>query len=390
VEVYDRHSLELKTALVGQFSASPSSLDFDARLILVSYSCGFGRPGRRSLAFWNVFDRATKTLVRSIERDSEDLIRIGFDGRLFLIGRTAVKATGVAASDSATERLLDLSTATGEGDDVDRGAEVTIDASDVDCAAGRFAAAVWREDENGEPENRLRLRIWRRAGDGDGESPPGLIEESSLAVLRSLGSLEDPSVLLSRFRCQSVQLRHPKCLVFLSNSGGYFEFARSHGRPCNVFALFDVTKDSGAAIRVITVDDRWMARHNIVPCDYDTSVVCARFSNERLAVGFGSFSDRRDGGIALWDMAEIEDVEGVPHAANLSVVSVAAPSYHWLGYDGHTGGVGCLHLDRYQMIAANSCVHQIATRCIEGGDESKKDNVIVYDFLRPGVDRRRL
>ena len=64
VEVYDRHSLELKTALVGQFSASPSSLDFDARLILVSYSCGFGRPGRRSLAFWNVFDRATKTLVR--------------------------------------------------------------------------------------------------------------------------------------------------------------------------------------------------------------------------------------------------------------------------------------------------------------------------------------
>ena len=48
--------------------------------------------------------------LRSIERDSEDLIRIGFDGRLFLIGRTAVKATGVAASDSATERLLDLST----------------------------------------------------------------------------------------------------------------------------------------------------------------------------------------------------------------------------------------------------------------------------------------
>ena len=44
---------------------------------------------------------------------------------------------------------------------------------------------------------------------------------------------------------------------------------------------------------------------------------------------------------------------------------------------------------RYQMIAANSCVHQIATRCIEGGDESKKDNVILYDFLRPGQDRRR-
>ena len=40
-------------------------------------------------------------------------------------------------------------------------------------------------------------------------------------------------------------------------------------------------------------------------------------------------------------------MEGVPDAASLSVVSVAAPSYHWLGYDGHTGGVGCLHLDRF-------------------------------------------
>ena len=85
---------------------------------------------------------------RSIERDSEDLIRIGFDGRLFLIGRTAVKATGTT-SDSPTERLLDLAAS-----DVESGAEMTIDASDVDCAAGRFAAAVWREDGNGEPENR--------------------------------------------------------------------------------------------------------------------------------------------------------------------------------------------------------------------------------------------
>ena len=38
--------------------------------------------------------------------------------------------------------------------------------------------------------SRLRLRIWRRAGDGDGESPPGLIEESSLAVLRWVKTLK--------------------------------------------------------------------------------------------------------------------------------------------------------------------------------------------------------
>ena len=40
-------------------------------------------------------------------------------------------------------------------------------------------------------------------------------------------------------------------------------------------------------------------------------------------------------------------MDGIPDAADMSVVSVAAPSYHWLGYDGHTGGVGCLHLDRF-------------------------------------------
>ena len=130
-----------------------------------------------------------------------------------------------------------------------------------------------------------------------------------------------------------------------------------------------------------------MQKHTIVPYDYDTSALCCRLSGDRLAVGFGSFSGRRDGGIALWDVAQLED-ETVDES-DLGVTSVPAPSYHWLGYDGHTGGVGCLHLDRYQMIAANSCVHQIATRCIEGGDESKKDNVVVYDFLRPGVDKRR-
>ena len=91
---------------------------------------------------------------RSIERDSEDLIRIGFDGRLFVISRTAVKATG-ATSDVATQLLLDLSAAAGLGEsDGDRGAEMTIDASDVDGASQRFAAAVWREDGNGQPEDR--------------------------------------------------------------------------------------------------------------------------------------------------------------------------------------------------------------------------------------------
>lgn len=131
-----------------------------------------------------------------------------------------------------------------------------------------------------------------------------------------------------------------------------------------------------------------MHGHDIVPYDYDSSVSAVRFSRDRLVVGFGSFSDRRDGGLAVWRM---DDVLHSPAGAegDLPVASLPAPSYHWLGYDGHTGGVSSLHVDRYQLIAANSCVHQIATRCIEGGDESKKDNVLLYDFWEPGRDLRR-
>ena len=96
-------------------------------------------------------------LRRSIERDSEDLIRIGFDGRLFLIGRTTVRATAAAASSDsppppANERILDLTEE-----------DVAIDAADVDCAAGRLAAAVCREDDGGggEADNRSEGKLYR-------------------------------------------------------------------------------------------------------------------------------------------------------------------------------------------------------------------------------------
>ena len=97
-------------------------------------------------------------VCRSIERDSEDLIRIGFDGRLFLIGRTAVRATAAfAAPDSpapANERIIDLTEE-----------DVTIDAADVDCAAGRLAAVVCGEDAgNGESEDRSVGNLYRVTG----------------------------------------------------------------------------------------------------------------------------------------------------------------------------------------------------------------------------------
>ena len=51
-----------------------------------------------------------------------------------------------------------------------------------------------------------------------------------------------------------------------------------------------------------------------------------------------------------------------------------APTYHWGGWDGHIGGVNCLHLDTFGLVASNACRHQITTRCIEREDESKKES----------------
>ena len=95
------------------------------------------------------------------------------------------------------------------------------------------------------------------------------------------------------------------------------------------------------------------------------------------------------------------------------------PRYHRGGFEGHTGGVGAVHVDAHTLIAATTCAHQVATRyvlrssqrifnralclfvnkiqfscrvihrCIEGGDDSCKDNVIIYDFWKPGTDKRR-
>ena len=79
VEIYDRRTLQLLWVLSGQFSSSPASLDLSADLILVVYSCGFGRPRKRSTSFWNVFDRKTKKLLHSVERrsDAEGELRWG-------------------------------------------------------------------------------------------------------------------------------------------------------------------------------------------------------------------------------------------------------------------------------------------------------------------------
>lgn len=74
-------------------------------------------------------------------------MRIGFDRRLFLIGRTAVKAGSVDGV-GGLEKIISCE----EGEE--------IEASDVDTS-DRMVAVTRREDEE-DSAMKLQLRLWRR------------------------------------------------------------------------------------------------------------------------------------------------------------------------------------------------------------------------------------
>ena len=69
-----------------------------------------------------------------------------------------------------------------------------------------------------------------------------------------------------------------------------------------------------------------------------------------------------------------------------TVETLDPPTFHWEPWENHCGGVSHLHLDTFSVVAANSCVHRVASRCVEPGDHSTKDNVLVYDFWNAFVD----
>ena len=258
-----------------------------------------------------------------------------------------------------------------------------IEAFDIDFGYEK-AVGIVRSSET----KQLMLHLWRKPEieflEND-ETPDVMTRLERLFPLLSSYVKDNENFLESKCKCLSVQLRYPICLAFFSNAFGYFEYFEDRGRPYSLFGFYDVNTET--CLRTITINDTWMHKHNIVPYDYDSGLLSCKFNCDRLIVGFGSFSDRNDGGIAMWDMKEIlnPDVE----EDNLQVTKLPAPCYHWRSADGHTGGVHALHLDKYQLLAVNACVHQVATRCIEGGDETKKDNVILYDFWKVGIDNRR-
>ncbi len=374
VEIYDRRSLRLKTLLVGQFASSPTSLDFDSRIVLVGYTCGFRRLNRKFASSWNIYDRTTKALLHSVERFGDDDVRIGFDGHLYVTTTCGVFGIQRLGADTGATLKTRKVYAVNEVD--------TIEAFDLDKGHG-MAVGIVRLD------NQLVMRVWQKPDANvimESESPPADFMtrlKHQFPVLDEYASRNDDFVEL-KCKCLSVQLRYPTCMCFFSNAYGYFEYFEDRGRPYSLLAFYDV--ESEQCLRVVRIDEGWMRRHEVVPYDYDSGVLSAKFSRDHLVLGFGSFSNRRDGGIALLSMSEV--LAGVAES-DMSVTKVPAPFYHRTGWDGHTGGVSALHVDAFQLVAVNSCVHQVSTRCIEGGDESRKDNVIVYDFWRPGKDLRR-
>lgn len=207
--------------------------------------------------------------------------------------------------------------------------------------------------------------------------------ESSFPILENYSS---PDFDMAKCACLSVQLRYPLCLVLLSNNRGLFEVLNSC-RPYVLFVICDVITET--TLKVLTLDCAWMLRMSdtLVPYDCDTCVLTAKFNHDFLVAGFGSSSDIKDGGIAVWSMKDLlGDSDGHDEA---KVFTLPSPVYHWAGWDGHTGGVTAIHLDSWGLVAVNACKHQVTTRCIERFDEAKKDNVLVYDFWSPGRDERR-
>ena len=57
IEIYDRSSMKLTCLFVGQYSASPVKVDFNAKLIFVQYTCAFWKRRQSPSAWWNIYCR---------------------------------------------------------------------------------------------------------------------------------------------------------------------------------------------------------------------------------------------------------------------------------------------------------------------------------------------
>ena len=69
IEIYDRSSMKLTCLFVGQYSASPVKIDFNAKLIFVQYTCAFWKRRQSPSAWWNIYCRYVAAMWGSVKFD---------------------------------------------------------------------------------------------------------------------------------------------------------------------------------------------------------------------------------------------------------------------------------------------------------------------------------
>ena len=362
IEIYDRYSLRLTCLLVGQYSASPVKLDFNANLIFVQYTCAFFK-SRKSVpsSWWNIYCRKSKRLLRSIDRDQAGScvdIRLNSQDTLYLVSKSSIFA--ILILNSSRPQMTKI---------VNFDNEDTIEAFDIDAQDLIFVT-----------RNHHGFYISKLPEPKDKES----VELEQKIQLYKMSDLSVSDFGQDKCTCLSLQVKGKLCMTLLSNNRGSFEYLG--GKPYVLIIFTDLIK--GVNLRILTLDAQWMSTmsETLVPYDNESCLLSAKFNHDHLALGFGSFSDKNDGAIALWSMTEILDETN----KEPELWTLPAPVYHWDSWDCHTGGVNCLHIDSLGLMASNACQHQLTTRCIERTDESKKDNLLIYDFrTKPVQDKRR-
>ena len=173
----------------------------------------------------------------------------------------------------------------------------------------------------------------------------------------------------------TIQLIYPLCLVQMSNNGGSFEHVSNLGQPYVCVAFVNI--QNGTNLKIITFDQTWMrstlkkfGESKFVPYDSDTTILVTKFNCDHLIAGFGSYSSRNDGCIAIWEMTDLlafndksleDQGNNIEHSKIISSITARGtstssydlpvylldpPTFHWSGWDDHCGGVGVIEIDK--------------------------------------------
>ena len=226
--------------------------------------------------------------MRSIDREGAGSfvdLKLYVDDMIYLTTSTSVYAIDVLSSKLQMSKILNV-----KGDDD------TIEAIDFNTET---PVIVLRH------ENQLLISVWRRES----------METASLSSYqcqKTFRALPDPVCNVvkdfdeARCQCMAIQVRPDSLtMTLLSNNNGSFEYIG--GKPYVLIMFHDLASEK--CLRVLRLDSNWMNQmsDSLVPFDGESCLITAKFSKHHLVVGFGSFSDKKDGAIAIWNMSELLD-----------------------------------------------------------------------------------